>query len=132
LRHRRRASAAVIVALVLLAATGPAAQAKSFFLPRADVQVAVQSDGSLAVAERITFSYSGAFRGANRDIPVRSGESIEGMAVSEQGRPYTLGAPTEIGSSGTPGTYGVDTNPERVRVVWHYSALNEQRTYEIS
>ena len=92
----------------------------------------MQPDGSLAVEERITFSYSGSFNGANRDIPLRRGESIDGVTVSENGVPYEPGGNTELGSIDTPSTYGVETSASRIRVVWHYRATNELRTYAIS
>ena len=49
----------------------------------------IATDGSLLVAENITIT--GAFHGANRDIPVRKGETIDHVVVSEQGKKYTPG-----------------------------------------
>ena len=66
-------AAAAVAALVL---TG-VAQAKSFDLPQANVAIQVAKDGSLVVDEDITYAFNGSFRGGYRDIPLRSGESIE-------------------------------------------------------
>jgi hypothetical protein len=96
-------AAAVVAALV----AAPAAAAKSFSLPQADVDVAVRPDGSLDVAEHITFFFSGQFTGAYREIPVRNGESLEGAYVAEGGKRYRPGASAELGSSGAPGTFGI-------------------------
>jgi uncharacterized membrane protein len=106
------------------------ASARAFGLPSADIQVRVTRDGSLLVAEHITIT--GAFHGANRDIPVRKGETIDHVIVSEQGQKYTQGGSTELGSIDTPSTYAVDRSSHRIRVVWHFQAAGEPRTFTIS
>ncbi len=107
------------------------AQDKSFYLPTAEVLVEVRPDGSLRVTEQIQFSFSGDFSGAYRDIPVRDGEQITDITVTEDDREYSPGASAELGSSGSPDTFGVAYLDDVVRVVWHYSAANESRTFEI-
>ena len=108
-----------------------AAQEKSYSLPSAVVDVEIASDGSLLVREDITFSFSGSFSGAYRDIPVRRGERVDLVSVSEGGRRYQPGGNTALGSFDQAGKYGVDANTQRVRVVWHYRASNEQRVFTI-
>ncbi len=130
MRSARRAVTVVALAALALLVPG-AAQAKSYSLPKAVVQVEIASDGSLLVREDITFSYAGSFSGAYRDIPVRGGERVDLVRVSEGGEAYRPGGNTELGSFDLPGEYGVDENTQRVRVVWHYRALNEQRTFTI-
>ena len=107
------------------------ADAKSYSLPAADVAVQIQPDGSLLVQERITFDFSGDFSGAYRDIPLRAGESIDKVGVSEGGDEYIPGANTELGSFGVPGSFGVEQSSKLVRIVWHYRALDERRTFTI-
>ena len=126
-------SRAAVVAAACLCALSfvPAAAAKSFTLPAADVQVRVEPDGGLAVTERITFSFQGSFEGAFREIPLREGESLDRVAVSEGDQRYTPGASAELGSTGTPGTFGVARTHKGVRIVWHYRALYEQRMFTI-
>jgi len=128
---RRTVATAVLslVAVVLLAAP---ASAKSFSTPRAEVDVEVQPDGSLLVQEHITFDYNGSFTGAYRDIPLVPGQSITDVQVSEGDVQYTAGASAELGSSGTPGTFGIAESGNLERIVWHYQAANEQRTFTIS
>ena len=92
----------------------------------------IQSDGSLLVREQIAFDFSGDFSGAYRDIPLREGESIDNVGVSEGSDEYIPGASTELGSFGVPGSYGVETSSKRVRIVWHYRAQDERRTFTIS
>jgi Predicted membrane protein (DUF2207) N-terminal domain len=94
--------------------------------------VQIQPDGSLLVREQITFDFSGDFEGAYRDIPLRPGESIDQVGVSEGSDEYIPGANTELGSFGVPASFGVDFSSKRVRMVWHYRAENERRTFTIS
>ncbi|TML13981.1 MAG: DUF2207 domain-containing protein, partial [Actinobacteria bacterium] len=110
---------AVAAAALLSPATG---YAKSYSLPGADVAVQIHSDGSLLVREQITFDFSGDFSGAYRDIPLRPGESIDDVGVSEGSDEYIPGANTELGSFGVPGSFGVELGSKRVRIVWHYRA----------
>ena len=88
---RLRRSAALLAASIAALAFAGGVQAKSFDFPQANVQVVVQADGSLLVTERLTYAFSGPFSGANRDIPLRSGESIDQVSVLENGRPFATG-----------------------------------------
>jgi uncharacterized membrane protein len=108
------------------------AQAKSFTLPKADVVADVQPDGSVLVTEYITYDFSGSFEGGYREIPLKDGMSVSDVSVSENGKQYAPGASAELGSSGTPGTYGTADIGEAYRIVWHYRAMDEQRTFTVS
>ena len=108
-----------------------AAQEKSYSLPQAVVDVQIASDGSLLVREDITFSFSGSFSGAYRDIPVRRGERVDLVSVSEGGRRYQPGGNTALGSFDQPAGTASSANTQRVRVVWHYRAFNERRGFTI-
>ncbi|MFP5298089.1 MAG: DUF2207 family protein [Actinomycetota bacterium] len=121
-----------LIGVVLGLAPSGIAQEKYFYLPQAEIQIDVQPDGSVEVTERITFSFSGSFSGAFRDIPVGDGQAVTDISVSEGGRRYAPGASAELGSSGAPDTFGVDYLGEAVRVVWHYSANYEMRTFDLS
>jgi uncharacterized membrane protein len=118
--------------LCLLVFVGPAgAQEESFDLPRADVAAEVQPDGSLMVTEEITYDYTGSFSGGYREIPLREGESVSEVSVSEGGREYSPGASAELGSSGAPDTFGTADLGDAYRIVWHYQAADEQRTFTV-
>jgi uncharacterized membrane protein len=121
------------VAAVLLALLAPGeAAAKSFYLPAADVHITVEPDGTLAIDERITFVFDGPFSGAYRDIPLRDGERISDVSVTEDGLHYGPGASTELGSSGVPNTFGTTSMDGGYRIVWHYQAFSEARTFTVS
>ena len=104
---RRIGTVAFLSVLAVAVLAGPAA-AKGFDTTRAVVEVQVQADGSLLVTEHITFDFDGAFSGAYRDIPLRPGEKIVDIAVSEDGTVYQPGASAQLGSSGLPDTFGVE------------------------
>ena len=90
----------------------------------------VAPDGSLLVAENITIE--GAFHGAYRDIPLRKGESIDRIQLSEQGEKYTRGGSTKLGSIDTPHTFNYELHKNKVRIVWHFSAAGEPHTYTVA
>jgi hypothetical protein len=121
-----------LAAFVLLLAVPPPAAAKQFLLPQADVRVQVEADGALQVEEDITFTFLGPFSGAFREIPLAPGESIRAVRVSEGGRAYAPGASAELGSAGAPDTYGVADTEDGARIVWHFVALDETRTFTVS
>jgi len=82
--------------------------------------------------ERITFFFDGSFTGAYRDIPLRDGERIGDVSVEENGLRYAPGASAELGSSGAPNSFGETPIEGGHRIVWHFQALNEPRTFTVS
>jgi len=128
--RRRLPSVLLAAALAALAFSGAAA-AKSYSLPQANVSVQVTADGSLVVDELITYAFSGPFSGGYRDIPLRKGESIDQARVSENGRPYRPGGCTVLGCTDAPGTFGTTVVGNSTRIVWHYQASDELRTFAV-
>ena len=126
----RRVLALAASAAAALALAGDAA-AKSFSLPAADVTVQIQQDGTLVVDEVIVFSFSGDFSGAYREIPLREGESLDQVFVSEGEQQYQPGGCAELQCSSPPGTFGTARTDKGVRIVWHYSASNEERRFRV-
>ena len=115
-------------------------QPKHFRIDHAGVRVEVRPDASLRVTETLTFDFSGDFSGAYRDIPLAEGVRARNVSVSEAGRLYQPGGNTVLGSYDRPGTFGAeqlrltaeDGGPTAgFRVVWHYSAEDEERTFEV-
>jgi len=45
---------------------------------------------------------------------------------------YRPGANTELGGFGLPDTFGVTEIDDGIRIVWHYRALSERRTFTVS
>src|SRR5215203_2044565 len=121
----------LIFAVILAGPLAAPAQGKSFELPRAAVVADVQPDGSVLVTEEITYDFSGSFEGGYREIPLKDGMSVSDVSVSENGKLYAPGASAELGSSGAPGTYGTANLGDAYRIVWHYRATDEERTFTI-
>ena len=121
-------AAVAAVALVVV----PAALAKEYTLPAAHVSARVTPTGAVDVTERLTFSFDGDFTGAYRDIPIRSGETIDHVGVAEGDALYAPGASAELGSSGSPGTYGTARLSNALRIVWHFNAAFEDRTFTVA
>ena len=131
MRPIRRSLRPLLAATLAALAVAGVAEAKSFSLPQADVAVEVRQDGSLVVDELITYAFSGPFSGGYREIPLRSGESVDDVRVSENGRAYRPGGCTELGCADDPGTFGTAAIGQAVRIVWHYRASDELRTFAV-
>jgi uncharacterized membrane protein len=139
-RERARISALLALLALLLAVVfaggfaepAVAQEEKSFDLPSAYVVADVQPDGSVLVTENITYDFSGSFEGGYREIPLKDGMGVTDVSVSEDGKQYAPGASAELGSSGASGTYGTTDLGEVYRIVWHYRATDEQRTFTVS
>ena len=84
---------------------------------------------------RSTSASSTPSRGRSRAATARSrsatGETVGSVSVTEGGTTYRPGGCTELGCTDAPGTYGVADVGGRVRIVWHYNALDELRTFQI-
>jgi uncharacterized membrane protein len=128
----RRALLAATVALAAWLALTGAAFGRSADVVDADIEMKLAPDASLLVTENLTFDYDGSFEGSYRDILLLHGERITDVRVSEGGQTYQPGGNTILGSHDRPGVYGVSESPGMERIVWHYRASDEERTYAIS
>src|SRR5215211_3961797 len=122
-----RRFAVVVAGLTVALALAGTAAARSFSLVQSDVRVGVGTPGNppgvVNVEENITVAFSGAYTFGFRDIPLRDGETIAGIAVFENGRPYGPGGPT--------GTFGTEQRGSGVRIVWRFQAADESRTFSL-
>ena len=140
----------VVIRLVILAIVGGilyglsqvtfSSAPKHFRIENADVRVEVQPDASLHVTEQLEYHFTGDFSGAYRDIPLAAGVTARNVSVSEDGEQYRPGGNTALGSYDLPGTFGAEQRqfPDEdggptagFRIVWHYSALDEERTFQV-
>ncbi|HEX2049115.1 MAG TPA: DUF2207 domain-containing protein, partial [Actinomycetota bacterium] len=128
----RRAFVVAAAAAVVFVLGAGVAVAREFSLPAAHVEARVLPDGSIRVTEHITYSFTGRFRGGFREIPLRDGELLVDPAVSEDGVSYRPGAPADIGSEGEPGTFGTTAVDGGVRILWHYAAADETRSFTVA
>ena len=122
-----------IAALAAVLALPSPAEARSADIVDADVQLRLAPDASLLVSEHLTFQYDGTFEGSYRDIPLLHGERITDVRVRAAAGPaYRPGGNTALGSHDQPGLFGVTSSGDGARIVWHYRASDERRTYDIS
>ena len=56
---------------------------------------------------------------------------MTGISVLENGSAYQPGACATLGCDDAPGTFGVTRVGDTVRIVWHYRASDEVRTFTI-
>ena len=124
---RKRGPIAALAAalLVVLLALG-CQRGKSYRAERFDVDVTLRADGVATITETVIFSFQGGpFTYAFREIPTRRTDGIEGIAVYEDGNPYTLGS--------GPGQYQVQRRGDDLRVTWHFAPTqNTTRTFTLS
>lgn len=128
----RRGLAITLAIAAVLAALPVAAQARSSDVVDANVHLSLAPDSSLLVQEVLTFDYQGSFEGSYRDILLKHGERMTDIQVSENGQPLRPGGNTALGSHDQPGVFGATSIPEGARIVWHYRATDEKRTWTIS
>ncbi len=58
---------------------------RSYTIDQAFIELTVENNGLLHVDERYDYSFDGAYHGVYRDIPLKSGESINNIKVSADG-----------------------------------------------
>ena len=115
-----------IIGLLLagLLCTAPAAS-KRYAIPQVRIDAALQSDGSMVVAESRTYDFHGSFRYAYRTIPVLADESYEDFSLLENGRPY------DLSDSEQPYTFRISRKDKTLEIRWFYQAKNQLRTFEL-
>jgi hypothetical protein len=67
------------------------AQERTLYWDRIDVEIQIEKDGSLAVAESLGYVFDGAWRGGYRTLSWKGLDSISDIELSEEGRPYQPG-----------------------------------------
>lgn len=108
------------------------ALAKSYEMAGADVDIVVESDGSLLIVESLTYDFDGSFSGAYRDIPLKWGETFEFIGVADESGQYRAGGCTVLGCFSPAGTYGVEMSPGLARIVWHHDSVDRTRTFQLT
>ncbi|MFH1754315.1 MAG: DUF2207 domain-containing protein [Candidatus Latescibacterota bacterium] len=101
------------------------AAAKSYSVPDILVQVKARPDGAMLVEEQITYHFNGSFSFAYRDIPLKRGESVSDVAVSEAGRFFTDTTDKQAG------TFSITKSGDTVRITWYFRAEDEARTFKL-
>jgi uncharacterized membrane protein len=83
----KRTFCIILLLLVLFSAVTAvsADDDRSYSIPQAFIDLTVENDGLLHVDEQYDYTFEGKFNGVYRDIPLKSGESIENVQVWADG-----------------------------------------------
>jgi len=118
--QRRAVIFALLTLSFLVLAAAPAPQ-RSVTYERYDVEIDIQTDGSLIVAETYKLRFQGEFRTGFAEIPLDNVTEIVDVQVLEGDQPYT--------SDGAgPGTYSLDRGYDAIRVDWEYEPTSGTET----
>ncbi|MGH9120304.1 MAG: DUF2207 family protein [Acidimicrobiales bacterium] len=109
---QRLVAAVLLVVAIGLGWAGPAS-AKSFTIDRFEVEATVNPDGSMDLAERLTYTFAGTFNTGERDIPPGDYEIVD-MRAFEDGEPLDI----------------IDANPASFR--WSLRGVTGVHTYELT
>ena len=111
----------LITFILLILVSCYSVNAKSYSIPKANIDISVNDDSSLLINESITFNFNGQFSYAYRDIYYDK-EIIEDIKVFEikNNQLIPINSYPNVISSNT------------LRVNWLYKALNEQKKFLIS
>ena len=112
--------------LILILAAPAVVDAKSFSLDRVHADVTVGEDGTARVVESLTYTFDGKFSYGYRTIPLRSGDDITDISVSEGSNEYSQSI-SEI-----PGSFILARTGNELKITWYYRARNETRTFRIA
>lgn len=115
----------LITALWVCVASPQGAAAKSYAVSSVHVSVETTTDALLVIEEELTYRFDGSFSYVYRDIPLKRGESVSDITVSEHGGLFR----NESGKE--PGTFSTSRQGSNLRVTWYYRARNETRTFTL-
>lgn len=79
------ASIILLIFLLSTVSTSFAEDDRSYSINQALIDLTVQTNGLLHVQESYDYSFTGTYHGVYRDIPLKSGESIENLNVTTEG-----------------------------------------------
>ncbi|NYB52966.1 MAG: DUF2207 domain-containing protein [Methanobacteriaceae archaeon] len=127
---------AVLLSFLILSSAGTAFAAdRSYSIPSINMDLFLQSDGSIHVKETIHYSFTGTYNGIYRDIPLKSGQILQNVKVSTPGA-YSIQEVIDHGSNQRINVYlysdAAKTTPisnQEVDVTLEYDLLYVSRFY---
>ena len=118
--QRKAVTFALLILSLLALAAAPAPQ-RSVAYWRYDVEIDIQTDGSLIVAETYELRFQGEFHTGFAEIPLDNVTEILDVQVLE-------GDETYASDSTGPGTYSLDRGYDAIRVDWEYEPTSGTET----
>ncbi|MDI6799788.1 MAG: DUF2207 domain-containing protein [Actinomycetota bacterium] len=125
LKVKARLYPLLALALILMAGFSPSASAKDYTLPKLDIEIEVEKDGSFSVAEERTFAFDGTFSWAEYSLPLSYKYEIKDFSIQEGGIEYVRS------TSSAPGTYELDRDQDSFTAKWYFSAKDSEKTFII-
>jgi uncharacterized protein (TIGR04222 family) len=119
-----------LLLLLLVPASAAAQSQRSVSWPRYDVDLAVQTDGSLRVTETQTVQFSGTYQTGSRVVPTDHTTGISQVLVGEM----VNGQLQQYSANGSgPGTYTVSQTDAGLSINWTFApTTNAARTFVIT
>jgi len=123
---QRRLLTILLAVLALLGTAAAPEPQRSVTYERYDVDIDIQRDGSLLVAETYQLRFQGEFQTGFAEIPLDNVSDIVDVGVREGDRAYV-----EEGSG--PGTFSLERSYDAIRVDWEYEPTSgsETRTFVV-
>jgi uncharacterized membrane protein YgcG len=123
----RRFLTVLLAILALLSLAAAPQPQRSVAYERYDVDIDIQPDGSLLVAETYQLRFEGEFRTGFAEIPLKYVSDIVDVQVREGEQIYS-----DVGSG--PGTFDVNRGPDAMRVDWEYEPTSgsEVRSFTVA
>ena len=133
------ATLAVILTVLVSASVAGPALAKDWDITQVRISAEVRPDGSMAVVEERTISFSGSFSWMEQWISetVDAGVSapeppeVHGVSVADS-KQGAYNQANFYGVTQSPGSYAVARDGSTVRIKWSYRAYDEEKTFIIS
>ncbi|TYP94966.1 putative membrane protein [Fodinibius salinus] len=115
-----------VLSIILLIVGFTQSSAKSYEIPKIQVEVTIDENGHVHVTEHLTYTFDGEFSWAEYKLPRRGYTAITNIQISEGDTSY-INLNTEEN-----GTFNVARNEDHIRFKWYYDAKDEKRTFTIS
>jgi len=115
-----------VLGVTLLLAQSVSAWAKSYTVEDLHIEAQVFTDGALRIRETIRYEFKGSFSFAFREIPLKTGERLASIQVSEGSNQFVESEESE------PGFFEVSSAKDRTKITWRFKARDEGRTFNIA
>lgn len=111
---------------LLIICTAFSVLAKDYSIPEIQIDVQVNTDGTVTVTEHRTYVFDGSYTWANYRLPKSGYSAIREITVSENGEPF-INLNTE-----EPGSFLIEESNKAYNIKWFYRAEDETRTFSVS
>jgi len=107
--------------------------AKSYYFPSVISDISVMPDSSISVVEKRTFTFEGSFSRIYWDIPLRSDQSVQDVALSEDDTPQVKYEEIPSPDSARPvHKFSAERQGNSEHIEAYHSSYNEDRTFTLS